>query len=208
MDQAAAERFNRLSQTVFAPVNTAVARQIVETCGITRGTAVDLGSGPAHLAIELAQITDLTFFALDISACMRSVAAENIRTASLSNRVTPLTGDAAQIPLADGSTDLVVSKGSVFFWPEPAAAFREIRRVLRPCGEAWIGGGFGSAALLEEVREQMDQIDPAWISGVRERLSDRTVERLRAELETTGIEEYTILHEPWHLWIRFRGRKK
>ncbi|QYZ79647.1 class I SAM-dependent methyltransferase [Methanofollis formosanus] len=206
-DKKSAEEFNRLARTVFAPVNAAVARQIVQECGVGSGTAVDIGSGPGHLAIELARITDLTIVSLDISPCVRPVAVENIRAAGLSDRITAVTGDAAQIPLSDASVDLAVSKGSVFFWPEPAAAFREIRRVLRRGGEAWIGGGFGSSAILQGVGEQMDRFDPTWIDGVRERLGDRTAERFREELNDAGIEEYTILHDPWQLWIRFQGGK-
>ncbi|MBP2146424.1 ubiquinone/menaquinone biosynthesis C-methylase UbiE [Methanofollis sp. W23] len=206
-DKKSAEQFNRLACTVFAPVNTAVAHQIVQECGVNRGTAVDIGGGPGHLAIELARITDLTIISLDISACIRQVAAENIRAAGLSDRITAVTGDAAQMPLPDASVDLAVSKGSVFFWPEPAAAFREIRRVLRPGGVAWIGGGFGSSVILQGVGEQMDRFDPTWIDGVRERLGDRTAERFREELKKAGIEEYTLLHDPWQLWIRFQGGK-
>ncbi|WP_165394880.1 class I SAM-dependent methyltransferase [Methanofollis fontis] len=202
-DRESAERFARLSERVFAPVNTAIARQIVAECGITRGTAIEIGSGPAHLAIEVARITDLRVIALDISVPMRSIAARTIHDAGLYDQITPLSGDAAAIPLSDASTDLVFSKGSAFFWPDPAGAFREIRRVLGPGGQAWIGGGFGSAEILERVREQMDRIDTAWIEGVHERLSDRTAERFRADLDRAGIEDYTILREPWHLWIRF-----
>ena len=38
--------------------------------------------------------------------------------------------DAAAIDLPDGSADVVFSRMGLMFTPDPAAAFREIRRVL------------------------------------------------------------------------------
>ena len=38
------------------------------------------------------------------------------------------------MPLGDGSLDAAVSLNSLYFWPEPEAAMRELARVLRPGG--------------------------------------------------------------------------
>jgi len=51
---------------------------------------------------------------------------------------------AEAMPLADASVDLVVSRGSIFFWRDPAAGVREAYRVLRRGGKAMLGGGLGS----------------------------------------------------------------
>lgn len=155
-----ARRFNSLAKTALAPVNPIVARQITDLCGITEGTAIDIGSGPGQLAIEMARLTSLTIYALDISDAMRPIAADNIQQAGYSERIIVQTGDAAAIPFPDASADLIFSKGSAFFWDDLTTAFREIRRVLRPGGKAFIGGGFGNAATFAAVRETMDTIDP------------------------------------------------
>ncbi len=45
---------------------------------------------------------------------------------------------AEQLPFPDASFDRVVSIESAYYWPDPAAGLREIARVLRPSGSAWI----------------------------------------------------------------------
>ncbi len=45
---------------------------------------------------------------------------------------------AEQLPFPDASFDRVVSIESAYYWPDPAAGLREIARVLRPAGSAWI----------------------------------------------------------------------
>lgn len=199
-----ARRFNSLAKTALAPVNPIVARQITDLCGITEGTAIDIGSGPGQLAIEMARLTSLTIYALDISDAMRPIAADNIQQAGYSERIIVQTGDAAAILFPDASADLIFSKGSAFFWDDLTTAFREIRRVLRPGGKAFIGGGFGNAATFAAVRETMDTIDPTWIDGVRRRLGQETADRFRDALERAGIEDYEILHDPWQLWVLFK----
>jgi ubiquinone/menaquinone biosynthesis C-methylase UbiE len=47
-------------------------------------------------------------------------------------------GNAAALPFDDGSFDLVVSTLSLHHWRDRTAALREIRRVLKPGGRAWI----------------------------------------------------------------------
>lgn len=203
MNTEDALRFNRLAKTALAPVNPIVALQITEICSITEGTAIDIGSGPGLLTIEVAGQTGLHIFALDLSPAMHPSITENIRNAGLSERIIPVTGDVMQMPFTSASADLIFSKGSAFFWEDLNAAFREIRRVLKPGGKAFIGGGFGSEALLAEVKQTMDTIDPTWIDGVRTRLGKETADRFRDALETAGISDYEILHDSWQLWVVF-----
>lgn len=101
-------------------------------------TIVDLGSGPGELAIELARrLPTARVIGVDPAAAMRDAAA---RAAMLAGVTTAafVHGEAGAIPLPDASADLLVSTLSMHHWPDPAAALREIARVLRPGGEALI----------------------------------------------------------------------
>jgi len=61
------------------------------------------------------------------------------------------------MPLKGCSFDLVVSRGSVFFWNDLKIAFLEILRVLKPSGFAYIGGWFCSRELKERAREALNK---------------------------------------------------
>ncbi len=47
--------------------------------------------------------------------------------------------DVAAMPFDDASCDGVLSVNTMYFWPDPAAALREIRRVLTPNGRVVLG---------------------------------------------------------------------
>jgi arsenite methyltransferase len=47
--------------------------------------------------------------------------------------------DVAAMPFQDASVDGLLSVNTIYFWPDPAAALREIRRVLRPTGRLVLG---------------------------------------------------------------------
>jgi SAM-dependent methyltransferase len=55
-------------------------------------------------------------------------------------------GVAEALPFEDASFDVVASTNTVHFWPDPARAFAELRRVLRPGGVLTVGYS-GSAKL-------------------------------------------------------------
>jgi hypothetical protein len=51
--------------------------------------------------------------------------------------------------------DLIVSRGSIFFWKDLPMAFKEIHCVLAPDGWAYVGGGFGSQKIKESIIREM-----------------------------------------------------
>jgi SAM-dependent methyltransferase len=60
-------------------------------------------------------------------------------------------GVAERLPFEDGSFDVVASTNTVYFWPDLAAAFRELRRVLRRGGVLTLG--FSGNAKLRDFGE-------------------------------------------------------
>jgi ubiquinone/menaquinone biosynthesis C-methylase UbiE len=95
------------------------------------GTALDVGTGPGILVAELARRTGLAVTGVDTSTDMVKRAAHNVRHHP---RASVQVGDAANLPFADDSFDLVVSSLSLHHWDDPAAAAAELARVLRPGG--------------------------------------------------------------------------
>ncbi|MBN1812569.1 MAG: class I SAM-dependent methyltransferase [Anaerolineae bacterium] len=111
-----------------------LAAQVAVTVEV--GKILDVGSGPGHLAIEIARLLPETkIVGLDLSASMVEVADKNVAEQGVSDRVVFRQGDAAEIPFVDCAFDFVVSSWSLHLWRDPARVFAEIYRVLKPgCG--------------------------------------------------------------------------
>jgi ubiquinone/menaquinone biosynthesis C-methylase UbiE len=133
-DPAVAEAFARISSWP----QMRLLRQIVIGRAlklIREGQAADIGCGPGHLAIELAQrAPGLHLTGVDLADEMLETATANAAKARVSDRVNFRNGDAAQLPFEDGSLDLVLSTLSLHHWSQPVAVLDEITRVLRPGG--------------------------------------------------------------------------
>ena len=100
--------------------------------------------------------------------------------------------DVHVLPFQNGCADLIVSRGSVFFWNDLPAAFNEIARVLAPGGQAWIGGGFGTKELREQISEKMAAINPQWQNNSKERLSPENQKVIEEAAEQTDLVCHTV----------------
>ncbi len=108
--------------------------------GIRSGRVLDIGTGSARLAIELAKAKDCSFdiIALDISENMIMRARENARRDGVEDRIKFMVATAAALPFADNSFDLVISYASLHHWLEPVTVFDEVARVTRETGHVII----------------------------------------------------------------------
>jgi SAM-dependent methyltransferase len=204
-DERKAREFNEVAKQVFAPIYPVIAEQILAKTKKTSGLGLDLGSGPGHLALAVAARSNLTMYALDCSPIMKTIAQENIDEQNLSKTVKPVLGDVHTIPFDDGTFDLVVSRGSWFFWEDPLVAFREILRVMKDDGWAYIGGGFGNNTLKHEIIETMKARDPDWERGFRNRQGTRNRENIDGILNTAaGAGHYGFIDDESGLWIWMR----
>jgi ubiquinone/menaquinone biosynthesis C-methylase UbiE len=135
---------------------------------------------------------------------MLACAEKNIRDAGMSGRIRIVHGDVHVLPYDDCSVDLVVSRGSVFFWDTPARAFAEIHRVLRPGGRSFVGGGFGTPALKASITAKMRETDPSWEEKVRGNMGREKDAELRKCLKDTQIPDVEIIRDESGFWIVMR----
>jgi ubiquinone/menaquinone biosynthesis C-methylase UbiE len=106
---------------------------------VSSGRILDIGTGPGYIPIEVARASrNVQIKAIDISSAMVMIARRKAEDAGLSQRVQFEYGSAEHIPYEDGYFDLVVSTLSFHHWANRTECLKEMQRVLKIGGEAWI----------------------------------------------------------------------
>lgn len=195
-----AYEFDEIARNIFAPAYPLLAEQITAFSGISKGVCLDVGSGGGYLGLALARTSDLDVWLLDEAEDNRAIAELNIRQWNLADRVWATKGDVHAISFLDNSFDLVVSRSSMFFWKQPALAFREIERVLTPGGHAYIGGGFGSKELRCRIEEQMCKRSADWRPKYDVK---RDREYFSEQLYQAGINYFHMITDESGFWVSF-----
>jgi ubiquinone/menaquinone biosynthesis C-methylase UbiE len=97
---------------------------------------LDVGCGPGWLSRRISKLVPQgRVVGMDISDEMIRVA----RRHSLDcHNILFVTGEVAEIPWEANFFNHAISVESAYYWPDPAAGAREIHRVLRSQGTAWI----------------------------------------------------------------------
>ena len=126
-----------------------VAEEIVSS--LDRGSILDLGTGPGYLPVEIARRAPaVTVVGVDLSRRLIREARSSAARAGLEHRLTFEVGDSARLRFEDASFDMVISTGMLHSLKDPVGVFREMHRVLKKGGRAWV-------------------FDPSNLGGTRER---------------------------------------
>lgn len=109
------------------------------TLAPSTGRVLDVGTGPADIAILLAQrAPGLRIVAIDLGEHMLALARRNVERAGLADRVEVCEADAKATGFERASFDMVISNSLVHHIPEPASLFREVARVASPAAALFI----------------------------------------------------------------------
>jgi ubiquinone/menaquinone biosynthesis C-methylase UbiE len=187
------------------PVYPLIAQQILDDYQITTGRCLDIGTGYGFLGIELAKITELEMYFVDIDTEALDNAQRNAIESELGNPIYFIEADAADLPFEDEFAELIISRGSLWFWQDQVKGLQEIKRVLKQGGVAFVGGGLGRYT-PQTMRERL--------KGRKEKIKKKHKEarflkgaELEELLSETGISNYRVLSdvdgEPGH-WIEIR----
>ena len=129
-----------------------------DLAGLSRGACVlDVATGTGAL-LTTALAHDADAIGIDFSPGMVRVAQE--RAEAIQPGVRALVMDGQQLEFSDASFDAVFSIFGVFMFPDPAAGFAEMARVLRPGGRAVVAvwenaGGAGPAQLFQQAAKEL-----------------------------------------------------
>src|SRR5574342_290282 len=128
--------------TLWLPVYPFMADHVIALSGLRSGHVLDLGPFAGGLAVSLLS-KSVAFRAkvVDESERLLQWTVRRAHEAGCASRLTLRRAVIEPIPEPDGSFDLVLVRGAFFFLT--SLLLREIKRVLRTGGLAWVGGGYG-----------------------------------------------------------------
>jgi len=198
-----------------------VVQDILEFCKPQEGFWVDLGAGRGQVAIPLIEAAGNPVVMLDPNAKSMADGLKIAREKGIEDRLAAVVGCAEKMPLPDNAVDLVVSRGSIFFWDDPVQGLKEVYRVLRPGGKAYIGGGAGSGypkwaveKLIQERKSKMqgDEADK-WTRFIEL----RRPEQMKQWAREAGLNEFEVMGQGaissgdertgQGVWLLFEKRK-
>jgi demethylmenaquinone methyltransferase / 2-methoxy-6-polyprenyl-1,4-benzoquinol methylase len=169
---------------------------------------LDVATGTAAVAIELARRHCCRVVGLDQSAEMLAAGRERVARAELADRIELVEGTAERLPFDDGAFDALTFTYLLRYVDDPGATLRELARVVRPGGsvamlefglpralprlawELWVRIGLPAAGAL---------ISPGWREvgsflgpSIREFHARYPRERLLGLWRDAGIEDVRV----------------
>jgi len=135
-----------------------LAVRVMKYYGRGSGEVLELGSFSGGISIELARL--YPGLNITIAAQEKGVVdylQKEIEEARLNRKVEVRGSALDSLGFADGLFDLVIFRGAYFFLDEEGRMLREIYRVLKEDGLAFVGGGYGKdtpQALIDEIAEE------------------------------------------------------
>lgn len=134
----------RFTYDAMLPVFPLIAQQCIDDYQLDQGICLDIGAGNGYLGTEIAKISNMCIYYIDIDPEAIELARKTAAVSNIDNDTYFLQADVCKgLPLADNFANFIISRGSIWFWREPATGLAEVYRVLKPGGTALVGGGLG-----------------------------------------------------------------
>lgn len=158
---------------------------------------LEIGFGTGHCLTALAESVGPSgrVFGIDLSPKMRDLAQKNLGDRHLAERAELFCGDAAKLPLPDGSLDAVFSSFTLelFDNPEIPLVLAECRRVLKP------GGRLAIVSVSKEGKESVLVEAYEWTHKHFPNLMDCRPIFTRRAIEAAG---FTVTDSNiGHMWV-------
>jgi demethylmenaquinone methyltransferase/2-methoxy-6-polyprenyl-1,4-benzoquinol methylase len=128
-------RYDRLAEVLSMAQNGRWRRAMVDRIvPATPGRVLDVASGTAGVALQLAARTPADVIGVDLTMGMLAQGRRNVARAGLNGRVQLVAGRAEQLPFPDATFDALTFTYLLRYVDDPQATLRELARVVKPGG--------------------------------------------------------------------------
>jgi SAM-dependent methyltransferase len=187
--------------SLWLPVYPFMVDHLLDRSGIRAGRFLDLGPFAGGLALNLLWKTELfQVTVLDEAESVLRWVEEKAAEGGYVSRLTTRRALFDPIPEPDASFDLVAVRGAFFFLT--SSLLREVRRVLRPRGFAWVGGGYGPATPPEVIAPLAERSRALNEAVGKRRVTPDDAAKLVA---SAGVGGEVRISEEGGLWIELRA---
>ena len=195
MDLRNLKRVNDLWSKIYPYLAT----QVMEYYGRSHGEVLELGPFSGGISVELARLNpglSITIAAQDPGVV--DYLRKEIEEAGLNRKVEVAWSELDNLVFADCLFELILFRGAYFFLDEDGKILREIYRVLKEDGLAFIGGGYGKntpQALIDEIADESRDLN--------DRLGRRRVTEgdVTAMVKKAGLTSHTRIEKEGGLWL-------
>jgi SAM-dependent methyltransferase len=176
-----------------------LATQVMEHFGRSHGEVLELGPFSGGISSELARShpgLNITMAAQDSRVV--DYLRREIEGAGLDRKIEVNWSQLDHLGFADCLFDLVIFRGAYFFLDEEGTILREIYRVLKGHGLAFIGGGYGKytpQALIDEIGDESRDLNRRL---GRRRVTEHEVGNM---LNKAGLTSQARIEEEGGLWL-------
>jgi ubiquinone/menaquinone biosynthesis C-methylase UbiE len=180
-----------------------LGQQIVDDYKITAGRCLDIGTGAGILGLDVGKRSSLQVYLLDIDPEGLLKAESNCRDSGLASRTCIVRAPVEDLPFIDSYFDLVISRGSIFFWKDRVKGLSEVYRVLKTGGVAYIGGGVSRLMPRDQAEEFVRWARPRHHEQHPDWDDKNLLEIFKGLLITAGIQNYSLSSENG-TWIEIK----
>ena len=195
MDLVDLSRVNDLWRKIYPYL----AAQAMEYYGRSHGDVLELGPFSGGMSLELSRLhpgLSVTLAAPD--ARVVDYLREEIERSGLDRKPEVIRSELGSLVFPDCQFDLVLFRGAYFFLDEEGGILREVYRVLKEGGLAFVGGGYGRntpQALIDEIAEESRVLN--------DRLGRKRVtgDQVKIIVNKSGLTRRARIEQEGGLWL-------
>jgi SAM-dependent methyltransferase len=182
-----------------------LAVQVMKHYGRGDGEVLELGPFSGGISMELARgYPGLNFTIAAQESSVVDYLRREIEEARLNRKVEVRSSELDPLGFADCLFDLVIFRGAYFFLDEEGRMLREIYRVLKEDGLAFIGGGYGEEtpqALIDEIADESRDLNDRL---GRKRVTEEAVKNM---VNAVGLTSLAEVEKEGGLWLVISRKK-